>query len=79
MTTYQRLEKVLNAVFDGEIDPAGITLESDLREDVGMNSIGMLYMVMGLEQEFGVKFKNTDFPDLKTVGDVVRCIEAKLK
>lgn len=79
MTTYQRLEKVLNSVFEGEIDPAGITPQSDLRDDVGMSSIGMLYMVMGLEEEFGIKFKNTDFPALKTVADVVSCIEAKLK
>ncbi|MBQ2324821.1 MAG: acyl carrier protein [Clostridia bacterium] len=79
MTTYQRLEKVLNSVFEGEIDPSGITLRSNLRDDVGMNSIGMLYMVMGLEEEFGIKFKNTDFPELKTVADVVACIEAKLK
>ncbi len=79
MTTYERLEKVLNAVFDGEIDSSGITEESDLREDVGMNSIGMLYMVMGLEQEFGIKFSNDDFPALKTVGDVIHCIEGKIK
>lgn len=79
MTTYERLEKVLHAVFDGEIDSAGITEESYLREDVGMNSIGMLYMVMGLEQEFGIKFSNADFPTLKTVGDVIRCIEGKMK
>lgn len=79
MTTYERLEKVLNTVFDGEIDSSGITEESDLREDVGMNSIGMLYMVMGLEEEFGIKFSNSDFPSLKTVGDVIRCIEGKIK
>lgn len=79
MTTYERLEKVLNAVFDGEIDSNGITEDSDLREEVGMNSIGMLYMVMGLEQEFGIKFSNDDFPSLKTVGDVIRCIEGKIK
>lgn len=79
MTTYERIEKVLNAVFDSEINAEGITEESDLREDVGMNSIGMLYMVMGLEEEFGIKFCNDDFPSLKTVGDVIRCIEGKIK
>lgn len=79
MTTYQRLEKVLNEVFEGDIDSSAITEASFLREDLQMSSIGMLYMVMGLETEFGIKFKNTDFPELKTVGDVVRCIEEKLK
>ena len=79
MTTFERLEKVLNSVFDGEIDAKGITEASNLKDDVGMNSIAMLYMAMGVEQEFGVKFKNTDLPTLVTVGDVIRCIEEKLK
>jgi len=34
---------------------------------------------MGLEEEFGIKFCNDDFPSLKTVGDVIRCIEGKIK
>ena len=79
MTTFERLEKVLDSVFDGEIDAKGITEDSNLKDDVGMNSIAMLYMAMGVEQEFGVKFKNTDLPTLVTVGDVIRCIEEKLK
>lgn len=79
MTTAERLEKVLDSVFEGEIDATGITEESDLREDVGLTSVAMLYMVMGLEEEFGIKFTNSDFETMSTVGDVVACIEGKLK
>ncbi len=79
MTIQDRLKNVLNAVFEDEIDPSGLTEASDLIKDVGMNSIGMLYMVMGLEQEFGIKFTNDDFLTLKTVGDLIGCIEGKLK
>ncbi len=78
MTTLERLTKVFDAVFEGEIDTAAITPASTLREDVGMNSIGMLYMAMALEEEFGVKFTNDDFATLTTVADVVACIEGKL-
>ncbi|MGM9634867.1 MAG: acyl carrier protein [Candidatus Avispirillum sp.] len=79
MTTIERLERVLDSVFEGEIDASGVTEESDLREDVGLSSVAMLYMVMGLEEEFGIKFTNADFEKMTTVGDVVACIESKLK
>ena len=79
MTTIERIERVLDSVFEGEIDASGVTEESDLREDVGLSSVAMLYMVMGLEEEFGIKFTNADFEKMTTVGDVVVCIEGKLK
>ncbi|MBO5754883.1 MAG: acyl carrier protein [Clostridia bacterium] len=56
----------------------GITPESSLREDIGINSIGLLYMAMALEEEFSIRFTNSDFADIATVGDVVKTIEKKV-
>ena len=77
MQTLERLTKVLNVVFEGSIDITGVTLESALREDMGINSIGLLYMAMAVEEEFGIKFNNEDFTSIHTVADVVACIENK--
>lgn len=78
MQTFQRLIKVFNTVFEDEVNADTIKLDADLRETIGINSIGMLYMAMAVEEEFGIKFSNEDFVDLHTVEDVVRCIEEKL-
>lgn len=75
MNTYERLIKVFNAVFEGDVDVDSITLESNLREDIGINSIGMLYMAMAVEEEFEIKFTNEDLVNLKTVADVIARIE----
>ena len=77
MTTYERLIKVFNAVFEDDVDMSTVNESADLREDIGINSIGMLYMAMAIEEEFGVKFTNDDFPSMKTVADVIACIESK--
>ena len=77
MTTFDRLVKVFNVVFEGEVDTSAIALDSSLREDVGITSIGMLYMAMALEEEFDIKFNNEDFPSINTVADVIKCIESK--
>lgn len=77
MTTIERLIKVFNAVFEDSVDISTIRPEASLREDIGINSIGLLYMAMAVEEEFGIKFSNEDFANIQTVADVVTCIEAK--
>ena len=66
---------VANEFFENEIDVNGISEETRLIEDLGMNSIGLLYMAMAVEEEFSVSFTNEDFAILHTVGDVIRKIE----
>ena len=77
MEILERLIKVFHAVFEDSIDLNAITPESSLREDIGINSIGLLYMAMAVEEEFGIKFTNEDFSGIQTVADVIACIERK--
>ena len=77
MNTLERLIKVFHAVFEDSVDVERMTLDSTLREDIGINSIGLLYMAMAVEEEFEIKFKNEDFAAIRTVGDVITCIESK--
>lgn len=79
MQTLERLIKVFNVVFEDSIDTSSLTPEATLREDVGINSIGLLYMAMAVEEEFGIKFSNDDFASICTVADVITCIEGKCK
>ena len=74
-STVEKLKELVKNVFEGEIQVENITEDSLLIEDIGMNSIGLIYMAMAVEEEFGVKFTNDDFAFLRTVGDVVKKIE----
>lgn len=77
MTTLERLCAVIERVFEDEVNLEGVTPESDLRADVGLNSIGMLYLAMELENEFGVSFDNSDFGKLQKVSDVIDKVEGQ--
>jgi acyl carrier protein len=77
MNTFDRLKEVCAAVFEGDIDVSAIKLDSNLRDDIGINSIGILYMALAIEEEFGIKFTNDDFQGILTVGNVVAIIEKK--
>ena len=78
MDTLERLIKIFHAVFEDSVDVSNVTPEASLREDIGINSIGLLYMAMAVEEEFGIKFNNEDFAAIQTVADVITCIEGKL-
>ena len=50
---------------------------SDLRTDLGLNSIGMLYLVISIEETMNVSFDDISFNDFETVKDVIDYIENK--
>lgn len=77
MNTFERLIKVFNTVFEDEVNAAAISEGASLQKDLGISSIGMLYMAMALEEEFSIKFSNEDLMKLGTVADVIACIESK--
>ena len=65
------------AMPDANIDENTITEASDLTVDVGLSSVGVLYIVIAIEEFFGVRFDNVGFGDFKTFGDVINFIEEK--
>ncbi len=48
-----------------------------LQEDLVFDSLGMVTLLVGLEDEFGIEFDESDLNpfDLKTVGEVVDLVE----
>lgn len=53
------------------------TENTTLADDLGLNSVGILYVVIGIEEAFNISFDNACFSDFKTVGDVIDFIAKK--
>ena len=53
------------------------TEDSNLATDLGLNSVGMLYVVIAIEEFFSIQFDDVGFGDFKTVKDVIDYIERK--
>lgn len=58
------------------LDKSRITLESDIIKDLGLDSLGVVELVMEIEDKYGLVADDDVFATLKTVGDVVKYIEA---
>ena len=51
---------------------------SNLTTDIGLNSVGLLYIVIAIEELFNVSFENVSFDDFKTVKDVIDYISKEI-
>ena len=57
-------------------DEAAITMETRLVEDLKADSANVMVMIMDLEDNYGIVIEDDQIMNLKTVGDVVKYIEA---
>ena len=62
---------------NAEIDVCGLDESSNLITDLGLSSVGVLYIVIAIEEFFNIQFDDVGFGDFKTIGDVIDYIEKK--
>lgn len=58
-----------------QIDPSEITMEAELSNDLGINSIELADLVMICEEKFGITIEDDEIRKFTTVGDVVAYLE----
>ena len=70
---FTKLKNLL--VEEMDINADLITLEADLMNDLGFNSLELADLVVLCEEKFNVIFDESALPTLLTVGDVVTYLE----
>ena len=60
---------------DLDVPKTRIKGSSDIREDLKADSLAIIDIMMGIEEEFGLKFENVDFEEIRKVDDLVRKID----
>lgn len=59
------------------IDASAITEASDLIEDLKADSMDIATLLLEVEENHGIEIEEDEMENLKTVGDIVKYIEAK--
>ena len=76
----QGLKRILLIMDPNKKDAINNANESTrLQEDLGLASVSLLYLVVAIEEEFGIEFDDLGVEDFKTVGQTIDYIENKLK
>ena len=68
-------EKIINAIKTCTKNEAEITLDTNLSEDLGLDSVNTIMLICELESEFDITIEEGNFADIKTGRDIVEKIE----
>ena len=74
---FEKLRDIL--VEEHSIEADAITMEAELANDLGINSLELADLVLLCEDTFGVEFDENDMHKFITVGDVVEFLNANAK
>ncbi|MBQ2717176.1 MAG: acyl carrier protein [Clostridia bacterium] len=75
----EKLKEVLIMALGNNADALETwTEESSLTTDLGLNSVGILYVVIAIEEFFNIRFDDVGFNDFSTVKSVIDYIEKKV-
>ena len=58
-----------------EIDPETITVDTNLIDDLGADSLDVVELIMTIEDAFGISISDDDAAQLYTVGRIVEYLE----
>jgi acyl carrier protein len=75
-TVEQRVVAVVHEVLRS--DPAKITPQSRIKDDLGADSLDQVSLIMALEDQLKITITDEEASALLTVGDAVKFIETKL-
>lgn len=76
MSSDEIFEKVKNIIVDQlGAEESAITLEASFIDDLEADSLDIVELIMGIEEEFGIEIPDADAEKVVTVGDVVDYIK----
>lgn len=71
---FEHVKALLVELF--EIEPTKISLDAQLYQDLEIDSIDAIDLILRLKDYTGKKVKPEDFKHVRSVGDVVKAVEA---
>lgn len=70
-------EKVREIIISNlSCDSQRVTMDADLVEDVGLDSLDAVDLNVALEETLGFAMTDEELKEIKTVGDIVRYLES---
>ena len=62
-----------------DVNPDTITMDTNIVDDLGADSLDVVELIMALEDEFGIMITDEQATELTTVGAIARFLEAQGK
>ena len=80
MSSEEIFEKIKNIIIEQlQVSEAAVTEEASFIDDLGADSLDLVELIMGIEEEFNIEIPDGDAEKVVTVGDVVSYIKENVK
>ena len=73
---FEKMKQILAEQLDA--DAESITMDTDIADDLGADSLDVVEMLMSIEDEFEIEIPDEKIETLKTVGQVVEYIQENI-
>lgn len=69
-------DKIKDLIVDQlDVEEGNVTMDTNIQDDLGADSLDIVDLIMAVEDEFEVKIEDEEVENLKTVGDIVNYID----
>lgn len=73
----EELKKIFVLVVNRGADVDKVTLDAKIVSDLGVSSVGLIYLMVAIEEQFEIDMSDATFDSFETVSDVVNYIKSK--
>lgn len=72
------IEQIKKVLVDAiNVDEEAVTVEANLKDDLGIDSLAAVELALELETEFDIRIEDEELAKLETVQDIMNLIETK--
>lgn len=73
---FEKVKEILCEQLD--LEESTVTMEASIADDLGADSLDVVDLLMSLEDEFDIEIPDEEIENIKTVGQLVKYIEASI-
>lgn len=74
----EKLKEIFKLVINRNADLSKITPESNIIKDLGVSSVGLIYLMVAIEETFDIDMSDVTFTTFETINDVIKYIQGRI-
>lgn len=75
---FEKLKEIFVLVVNRNADLSKITMNDHIINDLGVSSVGLIYLIVAIEESFDIDMSEVSMNTFQTINDVVKYIKGNL-